>query len=228
VGRFLIEFDRLTFGGRLDATGIRGKGLDRPLVKRPSDFPYDRPIFYGTPQAYDRGNGGSDSGGAHGQITPKDTGHSAWDDANEAAGTPMNFRMSGSPDVGGATGMPGADGGWANSPPKPWDEDDEEPWLESYLTARNYTPDGEHPQPEEVPDSSPPRNGRGLVSSSPLSDPSLMGGGSPLPSDIMIVGTNQGFSQGFGPRSRNIRTVGGLMPKESAWDALVRAFSLGQ
>jgi hypothetical protein len=72
--------------------------------------------MYGQPANYDRGSGGA--GPSHGQITPKDTEHSVWDDVDEILGSPTLLGKS----AGQGSTVPGTGGGWATNPAKPWDE----------------------------------------------------------------------------------------------------------
>src|SRR3990167_2042721 len=105
-----------------DGSGRRGGYPKlRDPRSRSADFPYDGPdVSYGNPGAYDRGSSGAKA--FHGQITPKDTDHSIWDDlAAEALGIPFNLTISARGNNG--SGVPGMSSGWAVDPPKPWDDD---------------------------------------------------------------------------------------------------------
>ena len=57
-----------------------------------------------------------------------------------------------------------------------------------------------------------------------LSDPTKMGGGSMLPSNIYIVATAKPFAQGLGHAMNTYRGFGGLVPKESVWRQLATMF----
>lgn len=106
-------------------------GLNRPTLARALEFPYDRDTSYGEPNAYDRGSSGA--GPSHSGITPKDTSHSIWDeDMDEASGTPISIDKANRGQIGNSTGVPGAAGGWASDPARPWDEDDKEALLDLY------------------------------------------------------------------------------------------------
>ena len=100
--------------------------------KRGGDFPYDKPVLYGTARGIDdTGAGFADMRSLVGtSITPKDTTHTPWDDEtgeleNEASGTPVSLgRSAGGNGAGGGGTIPGTAGGWA-SPPWDRDTDDE-------------------------------------------------------------------------------------------------------
>ncbi len=115
---------------RPDSSGLRGgkPGLrSRPGVGH-SEFPYDR----------DK----AEPYGFHGQITPKDTDHSVWDEVAEALGVPFNVKMASRGNNG--AGVPGANKGWAGMPPRAWDENDIE--LEAPLSIdQRVPPAGEAP-----------------------------------------------------------------------------------
>lgn len=108
---------------RLDFSGIRG-GVKRPLTKRDGEFPYDKPMGYGTPARGKPTSNGKDAG-SH-PIVPKDVSHSAWEelgddiDQNEASGTPINFGKSGNAQSSGV--VPGGPNGWSK-----WSDDQEMP-----------------------------------------------------------------------------------------------------
>lgn len=102
---------------RIDGSGIRGMGVDRPLTPRMDDFPYDRDISYGSPQAYDRGSAhGSE---LHGPLVPGNAERNPWDElgemsgVDEASGTPVNFTISARQGSYQGGIAPGASRGWA-------------------------------------------------------------------------------------------------------------------
>ena len=107
---------------RPDSSGDHdGSAEPRQPWIRGGNYPYDKQVTYGQPADYDRGS--SNKGPQHQPITPRDTKHTAWDEVDEAMGCPTNFTKSGSSQMGGT--IPGAETGWANNPPKDWDEDDD-------------------------------------------------------------------------------------------------------
>jgi hypothetical protein len=104
-----------------DADGNRGgKGRQRGTTKRSRTYPYDRDTSYGQPGAYDRGSSGA--GPSHQPLTPH-TSFTAWEEVDEAMGTPTNFGMSNRSSLGST--VPGMGGGWSHAPIKPWDDEDE-------------------------------------------------------------------------------------------------------
>lgn len=122
--------------GRIDFSGNRG-GLDRPLAKRDSDYPYDKDNNYGS-AAFDRSlTQGKDA--QDNPLIPKDIEHTHWKeddeleklDQLEAAGTPMNLKKSGS----GHTGVtiPGSSQGWAS-----YKDAEEMPDEELFKAANSY------------------------------------------------------------------------------------------
>lgn len=221
------------FAGRPDDSGIRGKGLVRKPLVRPKDFPYDRPITYGQPMAYDRGSSGA--GPSHNGITPMDTSHSAWDDLEEITGSPILLTKAyqGS-QLGNSTGVPGAAGGWATNPKKDWDDSEvSDCKLDifgegGFFDVQRYTLDPQVPEPEGPPNPESPyfhdktddelekkidrifRRGDEY-----LGDPEEKKG----QNDIYVFGVDHPFTA-LGNSFRSSRALGGLMPKESAWDFL--------
>lgn len=108
---------------RPDDTGLRGgkPGLRSQPKVSPDEFPYDRD----RPVA-----------GFHGQITPKDTDHSVWDEIEETIGIP--FSVSQSQKGNNGAGPPGSNKGWASMPSKPWDDDSkfDEDWSPLSIDQR--------------------------------------------------------------------------------------------
>lgn len=228
-----------------DASGDRMgfTGRKKLPLKQVPDFPYDEEQpWYGQPHAYDRGSGGREASHAS-VILPHDVSHSAWDDVDEAMGTPYFFgKAVQGAQMGHATGIPGADGGWANSPMKPWDEDDEDETdkkLDRYGEAfgpLGLTINPSVPQPEPIPNKEPEKSHdqtddevekkldriwhRDDNPNFSQPDPDQFGGGSVLPSGIFIVPAGSGFQTGLGGRGSRGRY--GLIPKESIWVALER------
>jgi hypothetical protein len=223
-------------GGRPDDSGERG-GMHRPRLSRGEDYPYDEDDpdgMYGQPGPYDRGSGGR--GPSHAQLTPS---HSAWEELGEILGYPalLSKAYQGS-QIGHATGIPGADGGWSNDPSKPWDEDqidydDLETYGEGYL---DMTLDPKVPQPEPVPNAQPSyphdQTDDGIETKvdrifgrddNPDSEEEF---GKMVPSPtIFVVGTASPNSMGVGSGLRTSRGLYGLIPKESAWDQLQKFFA---
>lgn len=144
---------------RPDASGDRMgfTGRRKLPLKRLGDFPYDDPVWYGQPHAYDRGSGGRETGYAT-VVLPHDVSHSAWDDVEEAMGMPFSIgKAVQGAQMGHATGVPGADGGWANSPIKPWDEEDEDERLAGFGESyQNMTINPSIPPIEPVPNAPTP------------------------------------------------------------------------
>lgn len=165
----LNEDDRLGFAGRLDATGIRGQGLKRDPLSRDKDYPYDKEITYGQPNGYDRGSTGH--GGLTRSFTPKNveqlsdyilgmedepSSDPVDDESVDEAMGGEEFMSKGNSSQLGTT-IPGATGGWSNSPKKDWDEEPEisdEPKEvdEGPLTIDPRPPDIEMTPNAHVPD----------------------------------------------------------------------------
>lgn len=228
--------------GRPDASGDRMgfTGRKKMPTQEPEDYPYDPEDapFYGQPEPYDRGSGGRSA--FHAQVLlPHDVSHSAWDDVEEAMGTPYFLKKAyQGAQMGHATGIPGADGGWANNPMKPWDEkdDDDDERLSRYgesgyldMTINPAVPPAE-PTPNKQPEYRHDQTDDELEKrldriwhrddNPNFADPDQMGGGSMLPSDIFIVPSPQPFSGVTGLRTSRGRL--GLIPKESVWMSLAR------
>lgn len=112
---------------RPDASGRRGGMSQYPKVQKGDDFPYDMPVNYGQAGGkYVKGDG--TSGPSYHGITPKNTEHSAWEEIEEILGSPILLAKGAQQ----TATTPGATGGWAGSPAKPWDENDKEDELEFY------------------------------------------------------------------------------------------------
>lgn len=99
-------------------------------------FPYDRdddggydtaPRFPGAGK--DRISGNREP--LRGYLVPDDEERTQFSAFEEALGTPINFTIGTRPGMTSQTGIPGASGmkGWAGSPTKPWDHDEDEPML---------------------------------------------------------------------------------------------------
>jgi hypothetical protein len=181
------------FGGRTDNTGIRSKGVDRKPDRRLKDFPYDRDITYGNPGKKDRGSSVSTMHrGA--PITPKDDEHFSLsimdleELVKEIMGSPILLSRGGSSQLGSM--VPGVNGGWANNPPKDWDDEDED-------TSRWYdnTSLGELEGPE-----------RALV------DPEHYG-----EFDFHQIAPDPWTTINHALSSRGLQ---GRLPRESAWDRI--------
>lgn len=217
INEFGGSYDRSGFASRPDDSGIRSKGAKRDPVGRMSNFPYDRDVFYGQPNAYDRGSSGGAS--LHGPLVPKDDSKFSLRilGQDEALGSPMHFGISSSPGLGTSTTVPGV-AGWANDPPKKWDDDDVD---EGPLTI-----DTRVPPTEEVPNFSAPdfrmqtdddlenRLDRiwGQEDNMNFVDPSLFG-----QPDSHIIAPDPWSVVNARLSSRGLY---GLMPKESAWDRI--------
>lgn len=137
-------YDRTGMAGRPDDSGIRGKGVDRQPDRRLMNFPYDRDVSYGQPANYDRGNSGGSN--LNHPLTPKDDsgfslrilGIEDPAEIEEAGGAPSSPSKGNSSQLG--TSVPGASMGWANDPPKTWDDPDvKDPWdsVEDIQQLRN-------------------------------------------------------------------------------------------
>jgi hypothetical protein len=150
--QFLLEYtpERLGFAGRFDASGVRGKGLERKPKNRDGDFPYDHDTFYGSPQAYDRGS--NHTGEFHGIPTPKDDEHFSLNVLDleelvrEVLGSPILFARSNSSNL--PSSVPGSSGGWAHPPKKPWDDEERIPQDD----------DVNEDMDPEIPPTEPPMN----------------------------------------------------------------------
>ena len=225
------SFSNLTgMGARIDYSGERG-GMKRPLIKRGSTikspgvfypekdvYPYDREVFYGSPQAYDRGSGGKSA--MHKKLTPHCAiDSSAWEEIGEAMGTPQNIGMANrGSGLGAGTGVPGGSSarGWAGNPMKAWEETEDE-MDENYASSTCYADDGSHPEQDDKIPSTGNVGKKDKDSSFHLEDDK--------PADIFVIGTPNAFMQGIGHSVKSIRGMGGLMPKESAWDWLNKFIS---
>jgi len=127
--------DRVYDPAQPDGSGMRG-GLNRPLSKRAKKYPYDKEVFYGQPAAYDNKSVSAAQG--HQPPVPKDTKHTAWEEADEAFDAAMSIHKS---DPGGGAPVVGAAGSWATSPIKPWDHgehDGDYDDTEDAFPALNY------------------------------------------------------------------------------------------
>lgn len=148
----LEEYDRLSFAGAPDDSGIRGQGVVRTPYSRMQNFPYDRDDQYGEPNVYDRGS--SNFGGLHKSLTPKDDEHFSLslldleEIIREVMGDPTSPSKGNSSNMGSA--IPGMGGSWANNPAKPWDEPDE--IEEAPLTIDTSPPDSESIPNSNFPD----------------------------------------------------------------------------
>ena len=227
---------------RPDSSGIRGgfDGRTRRSWSRSGgsdddekdQFPYDIDPSYGEPAAYDRGSKG---GSLHGTITPKDTSHSVWDDIEEVMGSPILIgKAVQGAQMGHATGVPGATGDWASMPIRPWDVDDDD--VDEGFMGR-MTIDPSVPPPEPVPNAGSPKfhdqtddeverkvdRVWGRDDNDSMTSP-----GQVQPAGtIFIVGSPAPFAQGTGLAMRPSRGRVGLIPKESAWDALLKLMQNG-
>ena len=210
------EYDRLGFAGHPDASGIRGHGLDRRPDRRSDDYPYDRDVSYGQPANYDRGN--SATGPLNHPLTPKDDEFFSLSllGLKEVSGSPILFSRGDSSQQGSS--VPGASGGWANDPPKDWDENELD--LDDVGEAQ-LTIDPAPPDVEAVPVVSVSRDqtdddleGRldriwGNNDNTNFVDP-------PHNPDIHVVGPDP-----WGPAINtrfSSRLNFGLIPKESVWE----------
>ena len=143
-----------------------GLAYKRNPTKRPKDWPYDQDTgagkTYGNPRniGYDRGSGAHEP--SRNIPTPINTVHSAWEEEGdnrsefeEAAGTPMNFAISGGKGGSTTVGVSGASGarGWAGNPIRDWDEDEDDKlnWAGS---IENEEVEPEPDEPEEMIQSS--------------------------------------------------------------------------
>lgn len=147
---------------RPDASGVR-KGLERPQMQAGDDYPYDRQVNYGQPADYDRGSGGG-VGGLHHPLTARDADKSAWDDLEEAMGTPMFFQKAYSSQRGSPAGT--ATVGWSHPPSKPWDENEKDDFDESF--------DGRQFPPEPIRLHLPPADSHDVLSHEDIHDLDLL------------------------------------------------------
>lgn len=204
--------------GRADDSGVRGKGAKRPVDRRSDDFPYDRDVSYGQPSAYDRGSSGGSN--LHGPLTPKDDSKFSLrllglDDVEEAMGTPTFFARSAQSDIGSV--VPGVMIGWANDPPRDWDEGED-------IDESPLTIDPRPPDTEEIPNAHTPdfrmqtdddlenRLDRiwGREDNLNFVDPKLF-----ARPDSHVIAPDPWSVINARLSSRGLY---GLMPKESAWD----------
>lgn len=215
--RFINEYGPyISTVGRPDGSGIRGKGVVRKQVSRLDSFPYDRDVSYGQPTNYDRGN--SITGPLNHILTPKDDSHfslsllASDDEIDEVMGSPILFTRATSSHLGSP--IPG-NKGWAGNPMKPWDESD----LEEAPLSVNPAPNHDE---EILPGFFDPevRNYVGDLEARLA----LCGGDDDdieppkkKNPDAHIIGPDV-----YGTINHRIssRGLGGLMPKESAWDKL--------
>jgi len=221
VVRRLDELDPGNLAGRPDSSGIRGQGLKREPDRRLGNFPYDRDTFYGQPVGYDRGS--SNVGNLNGPLIPHDDSEFSLklmnlesEDVDEAINTP--YFMGKANSTGGGSTLAGVSG-WANNPPKDWEEGE---FSESILNTLNI--DTSPPETEEVPNSHLPdfhyqtdddmenRLDRiwGREDNLNFVDPNMFA--SP---DSHVIAPDPWSVVNTRLTSRGLY---GLMPKESAWD----------
>ena len=240
-------FGHTGMAGHSDDSGVRGRGLYRPLIRRQGNFPYDRTDpdqTYGNPQTYDRG---SNMGGAmHQPLTPKDIGDGdaelmglkkdkfrklTDEELDEVLGSPMLLGKANSSNL--IQGIPGVGSGWAKNPPKDWDKDpiadmDEEQIQRLYNSIVMRDPHLTRESPLNIDTSPPdiesvPNPGQAYELDQSDSDLerrlSLLGIGK---HDIQVVAPDP-WAAVIGGRMTS-RGLYGLMPKESSWDTLKAVF----
>lgn len=182
----------LGFGGRTDDTGIRRAGVNRKPDKRLPDYPYDREITYGNPGKKDRGS--SVTTKSHGTLTPKDDEHFSLsildleEIVKEIMGSPILLSRGGSSQLGSM--VPGVNGGWADDPPRDWDEEPD-------MTPRWY----EHPSLDELEDIE-----RALVDPEHYAE-----------YDFHVIAPDPWKTINHHITSRGLQ---GMLPRESAWDRI--------
>lgn len=228
------SYDRLGFAGRPDDSGIRSKGVKRKPDRRLPNFPYDKDVFYGQPNAYDRGS--SATGPLERPLTPHDDSNFSLkllgldqDEIEEMMGSPILMARGNSNQTG--TTVPGVTG-WANNPPKNWDDEDDIDSVWTDLDARSHVEEGplnidtRPPDIEEVPNSATPdfhlqtdddlenRFDRiwGREDNMNFVDPKLFG-----TPDSHVIAPDPWSVISARLSSRGLY---GLMPKESAWDRI--------
>lgn len=138
--------DRVYDPAQPDGSGMRG-GLNRPLTKRAKKYPYDKEVFYGQPAAYDRKSVSAAQG--HQPPVPKDTKHTAWDEADEAFDAAMSIKKA---TPGGGFPVVGGGGNWSSAPIKSWDHgphDGDYDDSEDAFPALNYGGHEDHLENEE-------------------------------------------------------------------------------
>lgn len=255
--RLLREYDVGSTFSRPDSSGVR-KGWTGVVVKtqgKGNEFPYDEPADDGEPAGRD--DPAFDLGGkSHHGITPKDISHSAWeleaDDIKEVMGSPMLIGKSGDggSSVNGSSGAtPGANGGWADSPAKPWEEEEDTPDYAAYghdvyedrgypvpmepEAVDNEDPEKLHDQTDEEEenklnriwgqesDDGTERAMMGVPSMEPDEDErTFVIPDDNMPSSILVVGTPDPFTTGLGASGKGQRNLYGLGWKENADRAL--------
>lgn len=113
---------------RPDASGNRG-GVDRKPQQSGDDYPYDKQTSYGQPAIYDRGSGTKST--LRRPLTPK----SAWEELEEAIGTPMFFQKAYSSQRGSSVAGAAPSAAWSHPPSHAWDENQKEDELEKFGEA---------------------------------------------------------------------------------------------
>jgi hypothetical protein len=109
-----------TFTLRPDPDDHRRSKVNFEPLERDDEFPYDEPDrTYGAPNT-------SYGSAPHSktrtfEIVPKNTEHTTWDDLEEIVGYPALLSKAYDSQVGSS--IPGVNG-WANDPPKDWDENE--------------------------------------------------------------------------------------------------------
>lgn len=140
--KLILEYDG-TFS-RPDASGKRSGKTQGPL-SRAAVFPYDEETGYGEPGSY-----GNSAGPSHRAPTPDDSTWEVqadkrpWEDeeVNEILGSPILLAK----DSGPSPTLPGMAMGWAESPPKDWDEESE---IEGKLISLQLLPTLDMIDPDE-------------------------------------------------------------------------------
>lgn len=146
----ITSLQELGFANRLDMTGIRDKGVDRPEYEREDEFPYDMPLLYGQPTDYDRGGSTAVDPSFNG-ITPRDTEHSAWDEVDEVLGMPVLLSKGAGGGQSGGT-VPGSGGSWSSGQ-GPWDaEEVDDAELDEFGENIVKRQEDEFFDPEDSPD----------------------------------------------------------------------------
>ena len=239
--------------GRPDADYVGRAYKWHPEVE-PKDFPYDRdddgettaPRFSG----FGQGRGQGHDRTLVRPLTAKSKGVTNKSGFEEASGTPMNFTMSGRGGQQLGNPAPGMGGDWAHAGPKPWDDEDDEQFIdtidtynEAMLTLPVEAPDVEEPAVvggdhwedqtdydlEKIADRA--ASGAGAVEDDGVPSEEELTDFNSFPSVLMQV-VGSGFGSGLGktnPSGRGFMTGWtedyDVLANESIWNKLLQMFA---